>query len=394
MIKPELMDPWTNFRAQMPVAEKWAYFDHAAVGPIPAPAAQAISRFAHEASADGDFHWPQWSASASKLRSHGARLLGAEVDEIALVGNTTLGIQTVALAFPWKSGDSIVLPSNEFPSNQLPWMSLENRGVHIRFVAPEPDGSIDLVKLREAIDSTTRLVSLSWVGYATGHRVDLQEVCDIAHRKGAQVFVDAIQGLGVFPLDTNKIPIDYASADGHKWMLGPEGAGLLYIRRSNLDHLQTALAGWNSLEASHEFVCGGKSFKSSAARYEGGSANHVGLLGLEASLGMLLDFGCHAPQSGFANRVMQLAAQARERLLSVGAQLAWKPPSDSLSLNGHASGIVSFHVPGKDPQQVRRELMRAGVILSVRHGALRIALHAYNNTHDIERMVQAIRELA
>ncbi|MFM8400180.1 MAG: hypothetical protein ACKOAH_20310, partial [Pirellula sp.] len=96
-----------------------------------------------------------------------------------------------------------------------------------------------------------------------------------------------------------------------------------------------------------------------------------------------LDFGCHDPQSGFANRVMQLAAQARERLLSVGAQLAWKPPSDSLSLKGHASGIVSFHVPGKDPQQVRRELMRAGVILSVRHGALRIALHAYNDANDI-----------
>lgn len=378
----------------MPVAQKWAYFDHAAVGPLPSAAAQAISRFAQEASGDGDFHWPQWSASASKLRSHGAKLLGAGIDEIALVGNTTLGIQTIALAFPWRSGDSIVLPSNEFPSNQLPWMALENRGVKIKFLPPEPDGSIDLVKLREAIDSTTRLVSLSWVGYATGHRVDLNEVCEIAHRKGAQVFVDAIQGLGVFPLDTNQIPIDYAAADGHKWMLGPEGAGLLYIRRSNLDHLQNVLAGWNSLEASHEFVCGGKSFKSSAARFEGGSANHVGLLGLEASLGMLLDFGCHDSQSGFATRVLQLAAQARESLLAVGAQLAWKPPSDSQGLNRHGSGIISFHLPGKDPQQVRRELMRAGVILSVRHGALRIALHAYNDTNDIERMVQAIRELA
>ncbi|MCE2811754.1 MAG: aminotransferase class V-fold PLP-dependent enzyme [Planctomycetaceae bacterium] len=387
------MDPWTQFRAQMPVAEKWAYFDHAAVGPLPATAAQAISRFAHDASADGDFHWPQWSASASKLRSHGARLLGAEVEEIALVANTTLGIQTVALAFPWKSGDSIVLPSNEFPSNQLPWMALENRGVKIRLVSPESDGSIDLVKLREAIDSTTRLVSLSWVGYATGHRVDLHEVCDMAHRKGAQVFVDAIQGLGVFPLDTKQIPIDYAAADGHKWMLGPEGAGLLYIRRSNLECLQNVLSGWNSLEASHEFVCDGKSLKSSAARYEGGSANHVGLIGLEASLGMLLEFGCHDSQSGFANCVLQLAAQAREGLLSVGAQLAWKTPLDSLSLKGHASGIISFHLPGKDPQLVRRDLMRAGVILSVRHGALRIALHAYNDANDIERMVQAIREL-
>ncbi|MFY7893155.1 MAG: aminotransferase class V-fold PLP-dependent enzyme [Pirellula sp.] len=388
------MDPWTQFRAQMPVAEKWAYFDHSAVGPLPKRAAEAIARFAHEASVDGDFHWPEWSATASKLRGLGARLLGAQGEEIALVGNTTLGIQTVALAFPWQSGDSIVLPSNEFPSNQLPWMALESRGVKVRFVSPEPDGSIDLVKLREAIDSTTRLVSLSWVGYATGYRIDLNDVCEIAHRKGAQVFVDAIQGLGVFPLDTNQIPIDYAAADGHKWMLGPEGAGLLYIRRSNLDHLQSVLAGWNSLEASHEFVCGGKSFKASAARFEGGSANHVGIIGLSASLGMLLDFGCHDAHSGFANRVLQLAAQAREGLLDVGAQLAWATPADPLDLDGHSSGIISFHLLGKDPQQVRRELMRAGVILSVRHGALRIALHAYNNSNDIERLVRAIRELA
>lgn len=383
-----------TFRDEMSITKTWAYFDHAAVSPIPRRAARAMQKWVDQANCDGDVPWLEWSKRANAVRGLASQLLHSRTSEIALIPNTTYGINIVAMGLPWKPGDSLIIPENEYPSNLLPWRSLARLGVEIRTVSVDPSGTIDIERIVQAIDHTTRLVTVSWVGYATGYRTDLRALCDVVHRGGAKLFVDAIQGMGVFDLDTRDIPIDYAAADGHKWMLGPEGAGLLYIRRSNLDHLQTALAGWNSLEASHEFVCGGKSFKSSAARYEGGSANHVGLLGLEASLGMLLDFGCHAPQSGFANRVMQLAAQARERLLSVGAQLAWKPPSDSLSLNGHASGIVSFHVRGKDPQQVRRELMRAGVILSVRHDALRIALHAYNDTHDIERMVQAIRELA
>ena len=387
------MDHWNQLRNEMPIAKKWAYFDHAAVGPLPGRSVRAIGKFAEEASVDGDFHWPAWSACASNLRKDAARLLGAQPGEIALVPNTTLGIQTIALAFPWQSGDSVVLPSNEFPSNKLPWLALESRGVQVRLVEPSPDGSIDLAKLAEAIDGSTRLVSLSWVGYSTGYRANLHEVCQIAHRKGAQVFVDAIQGLGVFPLDVNDVPIDYAAADGHKWMLGPEGAGFLYIRHSRLDQLQSVLAGWNSLEASHEFVCGGKGFKPSASRYEGGSANHVGLIGLGSSLGMLLEYGCNNPQSGFAKRVLEVTQRARDKLLSVGAKLAWPTPKDPLALDGHASGIISFDLPGHDSQEVRRHLISSGIILSVRHGSLRIALHAYNDQSDIDRLAQAITEL-
>ncbi|MCY3004512.1 MAG: aminotransferase class V-fold PLP-dependent enzyme [Planctomycetota bacterium] len=387
------MDPWNQLREEMPVVEKWAYFDHAAIGPLPRRSARAIGDFALEASLDGDFHWPAWSSRAANLRNQAARLLGAQCDEIALIANTTLGIQTIALAFPWQVGDSVVLPSNEFPSNQLPWLALRNRGVEVRMVDPKPDGSIDLERLSQAIDATTRLVSISWVGYATGHRVDLQDVCDMAHRQGAQVFVDAIQGLGVFPLDVGQIPIDYAAADGHKWMMGPEGAGFLYIRRSRFEQLQNVLSGWNSLDASHEFVCEGKRFKNSAARYEGGSANHVGILGLASSLELLLQYGCHDPKSGFANRVLETTQLAREELLSLGAQMAWPIPPNPTMLAGHASGIVSFHLPGNDPQEVRRRLMRSGIILSVRHGALRIAVHAYNDASDIDRLTQALREL-
>lgn len=377
----------------MPVTEKWAYFDHAAVGPLPRPTADAISKFAREASADGDFHWPSWSAAASNLRTQGARLLGAHPDEIALVPNTTLGIQTVALAYPWKTGDSVVLPSNEFPSNLLPWLGLQSRGVSVRKVDPRPDGTIDLDQLDQAIDSTTRLVSLSWVGYATGHRVDLGKVCEIAHRKGAQVFVDAIQGLGVFPLDVTQVPIDYAAADGHKWMLGPEGAGLLYVRRERLEHLENVLAGWNSLEASHQFVSSGKAFKASASRFEGGSANHAGQIGLGSSLGMLLHYGCSDPKGKLALRILELTQHARESLLSIGAQLAWAPPDQPLALDGQGSGIISFHVPGKNPQEVRRHLIDSGIILSVRHEALRIAIHAYNNADDIQRLTASIQEI-
>ena len=340
MTQTESTERWNRLRLEMPIVEKWAYFDHAAVGPLPSRTAQAITDFASQASLDGDYHWPNWSATANSLRSAAARLLRADTSEIALVGNTTLGIQTVALAYPWRYGDSVVLPSNEFPSNLLPWQGLEARGVEVRRVPPLSDGSIDLDRLAAAIDSSTRLVSVSWVGYATGHRVSLEQLCSLAHANGAELFVDAIQGLGAFPLDVSQVPIDYAAADGHKWMLGPEGAGILYIKRRHLEKLHPVLCGWNSVQSSHEFVSDGKGFKDSAARFEGGSANHVGLIGLHSSLSLLLEAGCDLPESGFAKRILAMAQEAREGLLRVGAQLVWGVPRSPLELDGSGSGII------------------------------------------------------
>lgn len=377
------------FRDEMSVSKSWAYFDHAAVSPIPRRAADAMQRWIVQANQDGDVPWPEWSNRAGQLRKAASQLLHCKTEEIALVPNTTFGINAVAMGLPWRQGDSVVVLENEFPSNLLPWLSLERLGVEVRRIPVDESGVVDFARIMRAIDSSTRLVTISWVGYATGYRVDLAELCDLVHQAGAQLFVDAIQGLGVFPLDTRNIPIDYAAADGHKWMLGPEGAGLLYIRESNLDRLTPLMVGWNSIQASYEFRSQGAVLKRDASRWEGGSANHVGLIGLGASLELLLELGCHQPHGFVAKRVLENAARVREAVSRAGGELAYTAPSTWDAPT--ASGIVSFSMPNRDPAAVRKDLIQAGVVLSVRHGKLRVATHAYNNEQDIDRLATALQ---
>jgi len=380
-----------RFRRRMPVASTWAYMDHAAVGPLPDLAAQAIQSWAAGAAADGDVRWPEWSAAAARLRRLGRELLHAShEDEIGLIPNTTFGVNVIAQSFPWQTGDSVVILENEFPSNMLPWLALEARGVHVRRVQVDADGRVSLDRIRASIDRTTRLVSVSWVGYATGHRLDLAALCSMVHEAGSQLFVDAIQGLGVFPLNTRSIPIDYAAADGHKWMLGPEGAGLLYIRDCHLEHLQPMMMGWGSIESSHEFKSEGAVYKRSASRYEGGSANHAGQIGFAASLQLLLELGCHA-SNAIAETVLENAQCIRECVLACGGTLTYALPSHPDRIEGTGSGIVSFDFLDRDPMTIRKRLLAEGIVLSVRHGHLRAAAHAYNDASDLERLERGLR---
>ncbi len=350
----------------MPVTERWAYFDHAAVAPLPASARDALVRYAQQAADEGDTVWPIWNQRVEKVRGLGARLIAADPEEIALVRNTTEGINLVAEGFPWQAGDNVVTLDNEFPSNQYPWMNLASRGVETRCVATD-GGRVDLARLAEACDRRTRIVSVSWVGYASGWRIDAAEVAETVHARGALLFVDAIQGLGAFPIDVRAAGIDFLAADGHKWLLGPEGAGLLYIRRDHLERLRPMGVGWHSVVQTFDYTNVELNLKPTAARYEGGSTNVAGFLGLAESLELLLDLGVDA----IGRRILEITDLACSRLSEAGC------PVVSLREGEHRSGIVLFEVPGQDPLSVVARLAREGVVLRCRSGKLRISPHAY-----------------
>lgn len=374
-----MLSPWDEFRRQMPVASRWAYLDHAAVAPWTAPARDALRAWADDLAANGDTNWPAWARRLEHLRAAAARLLGATHEEIALVRNTTEGINLVAEGFPWRDGDNLVTLADEFPSNLYPWMNLASRGVETRRVAAAA-GRVRLEDLAAACDARTRLVAVSWVNYASGWRQDLEALCELAHRRGALLCIDGIQGLGVFPLDVRQTPIDFLSADGHKWLLGPEGAGIFYLRREHLDLLRPLGVGWNSVVQANDFSHIELNLKSSAARYEGGTYNLGGLLALGASLDVLLALGIE----NIAARVLEITELACQRLAGIGATIAScrEPP--------HASGIVAFELPGRVPADARKRCLEAGVALGVRGGRLRISPHAYNNSDDIERLAAAL----
>lgn len=375
-------DRWNAFRRQMPVAEHWAYFDHAAVAPLSKPAQAALIEWANDLAAHGDVHWDRWRKRVERVRTLAAQLLGAQKNEIALVRNTTEGIHLVAEGFPWQPGDNVVFPAAEFPSNRYPWMNLRTRGVEFREV-PTRDERVDLDELDAACDGRTRIVAASWVGYATGWRNDLEAMADIAHRHGALLFIDAIQGLGVLPLDVSRTQVDFLAADGHKWLLGPEGAGILFVRHEHLERLRPLGIGWNSVTDAGEFASTGLSLKPSAARYEGGSYNMAGVHALGASLELFAEYGTEA----ITSRLFDATEEICRRLHSIGAEVVSARDADRWS------GIIAFTLPGQDPAAVRQACLERQVVVNCRAGRVRISPHIYLDETDIGRLVEAVASL-
>ena len=373
-----------RFRPLMPIAQRLVYFDHAAVAPLPGPTREAIRRWVDQAAEQGDLVWPDWSRRVEEVRHAAARVINAQPAEIALIPNTTTGIGLVAEGYPWQPGDNVVTLANEFPSNQYPWMNLASRGVETRPV-PVEAGRVDLEKLAAACDDRTRIVSVSWVGYATGWRIEPHEVAALCRRKGCLFFLDAIQGLGVFPLDVQAAGVDFLAADGHKWLLGPEGAGLLFIKQEHLPLLRPLGCGWNSVVAGHDYTRIELKLRPEAARYEGGSQNMIGMTGLGASLDLLVGLGLSSHHSPIADHVLDITDYACSRLAELGATLLGPREGP------HRSGIVTFQLPGREANDIRRLLQAAGIVVRCRAGGVRISPHGYATRAEVDQMIEELR---
>jgi selenocysteine lyase/cysteine desulfurase len=314
------------------------------------------------------------------MRQASASLVGASPDEITLVPNTTAGINLVAEGLDWQPGDNLVALADEYPSNLYPWMHLADRGVETRRV-PTTDGVVDYDQLADHCDERTRLITVSWVAFSNGCRRDLDAIADIAARNGALLFVDAIQGLGVFPLDVCRTPIDFLAADGHKWLLGPEGAGIAFIRRDRLPLLRATAVGAHSVVHTYDYTHIELKLKQDASRYEGGSLNVPGMFGLGASIDLLQSLGVE----NVAAAILDVTDLICGELQQLGLRVI------SPRNGEQQSGIVSFEFPGADLLAVRRHCLERGVALACRAGRIRVSAHAYNNQEDVERLIDALK---
>ncbi len=285
---------WDALReAEFPVAQRWAYFDHAAVSPLPRRSAEALRAWVDDQEQNGVVNWPDWERKLGILRGDLAWLIHAHPDEIAFVNSTTHGIGLVAEGFPWRTGDNVVTAAEEYPSNIYPWMNLADRGVTLRTV-PSRDGRVWVEDLLDATDKATRLITISHVEFASGFRNDLDALGAACRERGIALFVDAIQGLGPLTLDVSRTPVDFLAADGHKWLLGPEGAGFLYVRREWIERLRPIGVGWHSVVGSFNAPGIDYTLKPTAERWEGGSCNMPGLQAFAASVSLLREIGPEA----------------------------------------------------------------------------------------------------
>jgi len=371
-------------RAAFSVAERYAYLNHAGVCPLARPVVEAMCEWASGPGAFGTLDSDVQGERIEAVRGLAARIMGVPTGDVAFVKNTTEGLGFVANGLEWGEGDRVVVPDCEFPSTIYPWLALEDRGVTVDRVAPVGRGGA--LPVEAFVDVMRRgrppkVVVTSWVQFALGWRTDLAALAAEAHAAGAFFCVDVIQGLGVVPAELEAWGVDFAMADAHKWLLGPPGIGVLYVRRSCLDRLRPLEPGWASVAHREEWENLELVFDDSARRLEGGSANACGVYGLGAALELLLSAGVE----NVWRHVDELCDHICNEVEAEGLEVI-----SERSASGR-SGIVTFALgPDKDPSQVATALEQSGVVCSPRGGGIRVSPHGYNTTEDVSRLVSAL----
>jgi cysteine desulfurase/selenocysteine lyase len=362
------------------VTENYTYLNHAAVGVLPRPTREALDAFI-EAHATGGVMgvWP-YESRMEEYRERIARFIGAQPGTIAVLRNTGDGANAIAGGYPWQTGDELILPDNEFPSNAQPWLPVRKRGVNVHFIETARERLTPDV-LRRHIGKRTKVVTVSWVSFEDGYRHDLAALAEIAHEHGAILAVDAIQGLGAFPIDVQACNIDALYCGGAKWMLALQGVSFLYVKPELTDRLDLAAPGWRSVADMWSFFEYDQPLATNATRFEGGTPNFIGALSLAQSIDVLEGAGT----SRIAEHVVALTDRLAEGLRGAGAQLA------TIRGRTESSGIVTFTMPGSDPVALGKALQRDGIVTTYRAGGIRVAPHGYNTVDEIDAIVEAVR---
>ncbi|KRT65875.1 MAG: class V aminotransferase [Candidatus Dadabacteria bacterium CSP1-2] len=369
------------YRDEFPVTKDYVYLDHAGVAPVSLRGKRAVEKFLSEATESGMFNYKQWMDRVEEVRRSCAILTGAEPEEIAFVKNTSQGISIVAEGLDWKEGDNLLICEKDFPSNIYPWLNLKRKGVEIR-VVPSQNERILLEDIELLIDSRTKLLTVSSVNFSSGFKIDLEVVGRLCKGKGILFFVDAIQSLGVIPMDVNEFKIDFLAADGHKWLLSPEGTGIFYCRKELALRINPPLIGWKSIINESDYDHVDFRLKTNALRFEEGSLNVMGIYALGAAIDLLVEVGIDRIQARVIELGDLIIREAEKRDFQV------RTPKSKEERGGIISIIGNF-----DPIKVKDKLKEEGILVNVRGGAIRISPHFYNTEYEVLRLFNAIDEV-
>jgi cysteine desulfurase/selenocysteine lyase len=366
---------------EFPVAKDKVFLAHAGVCPIPRRVSEAVRTYAQQCTL-GDQETLVPAFQVQKTRELAAQLTGAQPEEIAFVGPTSLGLSFVASGLEFRRGDNILIYFEDYPSNVYPWMALAERGVKVRFLNIRDLGKIRLLDVMGQVDENTRLVALASNHFVSGYRIDIKAIGAFLRERNILFCLDAIQTLGAFPTPLQYV--DFAAADAHKWLLGPCAAGILYVRKEVQDKLKPTVYGWHNVLCPNYTAQEQIKFFPHARRYEAGTENLLGLVGLHASMELLLNVGV----DNIAAELLRKRAWLVPALQQNGCNVlqADLPPEN-------ASGIVSFWRDDTDLADLHQRLESSGIITSLRSDRsgrkyIRLSPHFYNTDAELHRVLE------
>jgi selenocysteine lyase/cysteine desulfurase len=329
---------------------------------------------------NGSVNYTDWLHTYEATRSSAARLVSARAHEIAFMRNTSEAISAVANGIDWRAGDNVVTCNVEFPANVYPWMRLcEERGIQLKR-SEEREGRIDADELLSKVDDRTRVVTISWVQFASGFRSDLALIGKFCRERDIIFVVDVIQGLGGLELNVERDCVDAFAADAHKYLLGPEGIALLFVSDRIIDRIKPTVVGWTSVKNHEKHLDYNLNYREGALRFECGTLNTAGVYGLRAAIDLFLEVG---PQEIEAY-LIGLGDHLSERLTSRGYKVV------SSGRPGEKSGVVTCTHARHSPRDLHRLLSAKNIITASRANRLRISPHFYNSREEVDELIEAL----
>lgn len=357
------------------------YFNHAATGPFSTNVLKTAYDYLLQRSETNIDNFSELILVIEEAKKYLSKMLNCEVDRLAFIDNTSNGMNLLAQGMKWKNGDTIILNDIEFPANVYPFLNLEKDGVKVEFVKSK-NGIVTAEDVLNAVTSSTRLISISFVQFFSGYQVDLEKIGNVCREKGIIFSVDAIQGLGAFTLNVEKCKIDFISCGTAKWLLGMQGLAFIYVSEKLQQILQPKYVGWMSVENTWKHLDYKLKLKSSADAFQTGTINALGIFGLLPSLKLFADFG----YENVEKRVLENAIHFIKRLTEIGIHPVLKNCSKE-----NLSGIISF--PHEKADNIIEELRKRKIYSSVREGMVRLSPHFYNTLDEIDLVVQEIEKL-
>jgi len=368
---------------EFPVTREMIFLAHGGDCPLPRRVAEAVAQYAMQC-ASGDQEKVVFPMVVNEGRKLASELMDCQEEEVAFVGPTSLALSLIASGLKFRKGDNILIYFDDYPSNVYPWMAMAEQGIEVRLMNVRGLGAIRFKDVIGQVDENTKLVALASCHFISGYRIDFDAIGAALRERRIFFCLDAIQTLGAFP--TSSKNTDMLAADAHKWLLGPCGAGVMFVRREVQEKLNPPIYGWNNVKCPNYVAQEQIVFRSTAQKYEVGTQNFLGLVGLVAAMKLILEIGVES----IARELVRKRAWLVGQLKAKGYEVVHADATPETS-----SGIVSFHRGAQDLAALHQKLLDAKVVTSLRGSRggqkyIRLSPHFYSTNAELERAIELL----
>jgi selenocysteine lyase/cysteine desulfurase len=368
-----------EIRELFPVVKKWVYMNHIIGSPLCLKVVEEMKEAIEDMELNGVLHYSNWIKKVEELRENAALLLNADKEHIAIINNYIQGLSIVSNGYDWKEEDTVILSNVEYESLVYNWLNLASKGVVVKFVSSKED-KIAIEDIMKAVDKNTRMVILSHVQFVNGYRMSFEELSRFCKDKDILLIAECTHSLGGLEFDIKKEGVDIVIASGNKWLMGPEGCGIMYLSSRAMEKLPATTIGWRSADFGEDSSSYPIKFYESARKYEPSGISIAGVYGLNAAIKLILEIGI----KNIENRVLDLSEYLTKRLLEKKYSIYSDVNPEKMS------GIVSFYSKLMNAKEIRNKLLRHNVAIAEKRNYAIASLHFYNTEEEIDKMVSLL----